>query len=82
MRVLVTGSAGHLGEALMRTLPAAGYEAGGARLPSALCAYTSTLLTTGAEAKAVTSTTSLRPSPVTSPIAAACGHAPTTGYAW
>ena len=27
MRVLVTGSAGHLGEALMRTLPAAGHEA-------------------------------------------------------
>jgi UDP-glucose 4-epimerase len=26
MRVLVTGSAGHLGEALMRTLPAAGHE--------------------------------------------------------
>jgi UDP-glucose 4-epimerase len=26
MRVVVTGSAGHLGEALMRTLPAAGYE--------------------------------------------------------
>ena len=29
MRVLVTGSAGHLGEALMRTLPAAGYQAAG-----------------------------------------------------
>jgi UDP-glucose 4-epimerase len=27
MRILVTGSAGHLGEALMRTLPAAGHEA-------------------------------------------------------
>src|SRR5579872_1736884 len=27
MAVLVTGSAGHLGEALMRTLPAAGYQA-------------------------------------------------------
>jgi UDP-glucose 4-epimerase len=27
MVILVTGSAGHLGEALMRTLPAAGYEA-------------------------------------------------------
>ena len=27
MRVLVTGSAGHLGEALMRTLPGAGHEA-------------------------------------------------------
>jgi len=27
MRVLVTGSAGHLGEALMRTLPAHGHEA-------------------------------------------------------
>ena len=26
MRILVTGSAGHLGEALMRTLPAAGHE--------------------------------------------------------
>jgi UDP-glucose 4-epimerase len=36
MRVLVTGSAGHLGEALMRTLPAAGYQATGADLkPSA-----------------------------------------------
>ncbi len=30
MRVLVTGSAGHLGEALMRTLPAAGHEPIGA----------------------------------------------------
>ena len=29
MRVLVTGSAGHLGEALMRTLPSAGHEATG-----------------------------------------------------
>jgi len=29
MRVLVTGSAGHLGEALVRTLPAAGHEACG-----------------------------------------------------
>ena len=29
MRVLVTGSAGHLGEALMRTLPAAGHEPAG-----------------------------------------------------
>jgi UDP-glucose 4-epimerase len=29
MRVLVTGSAGHLGEALMRTLPQAGYDAVG-----------------------------------------------------
>jgi UDP-glucose 4-epimerase len=29
MRVLVTGSSGHLGEALMRTLPAAGHEAVG-----------------------------------------------------
>ena len=27
MKVLVTGSAGHLGEGLMRTLPAAGHEA-------------------------------------------------------
>jgi len=27
MRILVTGSAGHLGEALMRTLPAAGHDA-------------------------------------------------------
>ena len=26
MRILVTGSAGHLGEALMRTLPAAGHD--------------------------------------------------------
>jgi UDP-glucose 4-epimerase len=32
MRTLVTGSAGHLGEGLMRTLPAAGYEAVGADL--------------------------------------------------
>ena len=29
MRILVTGSAGHLGEALMRVLPAAGHEATG-----------------------------------------------------
>src|SRR5687768_7926003 len=29
MRALVTGSAGHLGEALMRTLPAGGYQAAG-----------------------------------------------------
>ena len=29
MRILVTGSAGHLGEALMRTLPAAGHDAVG-----------------------------------------------------
>jgi UDP-glucose 4-epimerase len=29
MRVLVTGSAGHLGEALMRTLPGHGYDAAG-----------------------------------------------------
>jgi hypothetical protein len=29
MEVLVSGSAGHLGEALMRTLPATGYEAVG-----------------------------------------------------
>ena len=27
MRILVTGSAGHLGEALMRTLPRSGHEA-------------------------------------------------------
>src|ERR1700704_5555553 len=27
MRILVTGSAGHLGEALMRTLPGSGHEA-------------------------------------------------------
>ena len=32
MRILVTGAAGHLGEALMRTLPAAGYEAIGVDL--------------------------------------------------
>src|SRR5262245_32142205 len=32
MKVLVTGSAGHLGEALMRTLPAAGRDATGADL--------------------------------------------------
>jgi UDP-glucose 4-epimerase len=32
MRVLVTGSAGHLGEALMRTLPAAGHDAVGVDL--------------------------------------------------
>jgi UDP-glucose 4-epimerase len=32
MRVLVTGSAGHLGEALMRTLPDAGHQAIGADL--------------------------------------------------
>jgi nucleoside-diphosphate-sugar epimerase len=29
MRILVTGSSGHLGEALMRTLPGAGHEAVG-----------------------------------------------------
>ena len=34
MRVLVTGSAGHLGEALMRTLPAAGHEPIGADIKS------------------------------------------------
>jgi UDP-glucose 4-epimerase len=34
MRVLVTGSAGHLGEALMRTLPGMGHEAVGADLKS------------------------------------------------
>jgi hypothetical protein len=28
MKILVTGSAGHLGEALMRTLPALGHDAG------------------------------------------------------
>jgi UDP-glucose 4-epimerase len=37
MRILVTGSAGHLGEALMRTLPAAGHEPIGVDLKPSPC---------------------------------------------
>jgi UDP-glucose 4-epimerase len=44
MRILVTGSAGHLGEALLRTLPDAGHEALGVdRRPSAFTHYVGTI---------------------------------------
>jgi len=44
MRILVTGSAGHLGEALMRTLPAAGHEPVGVDLkPSPFTAHVGTI---------------------------------------
>jgi nucleoside-diphosphate-sugar epimerase len=37
MRILVTGSAGHLGEALMRVLPASGFEVRGLDLTDSSC---------------------------------------------
>ena len=44
MRILVTGSAGHLGEALMRTLPAAGHEPVGVDLkPSPFTTHVGTI---------------------------------------
>lgn len=44
MRILITGSAGHLGEALMRTLPAAGHEPVGVDLkPSAFTHHIGTI---------------------------------------
>jgi len=44
MKILVTGSAGHLGEALMRTLPAAGHEPVGVDLnPSPFTHYVGTI---------------------------------------
>src|SRR6185436_810528 len=44
MKILVTGSAGHLGEALMRTLPAAGHEAVGVDLkPSPFTQHVGTI---------------------------------------
>ena len=44
MRILVTGSAGHLGEALTRTLPAAGHEPVGVDLkPSPFTAHVGTI---------------------------------------
>ena len=44
MRILVTGSAGHLGEALMRTLPGVGHEAVGVDLkPSAFTHHAGTI---------------------------------------
>jgi UDP-glucose 4-epimerase len=45
MRILVTGTAGHLGEALMRALPAAGHEAVGVDLkPSAFTAHVGSVI--------------------------------------
>ncbi len=58
MRILVTGSAGHLGEALMRTLRAAGQPARGLdRLPSAWTDVVGSICDAGAVAEVISGVT-------------------------